>query len=300
MKVLFFGYSSMGASVLELLHGRGDEITAVVTHRDDPAERRWYRTPAERARALGLDAPVLYGEELGRGELLERARGNRPDLILSVFYRSLLPVELLESARVAALNLHPSLLPAYRGRAPINWVLVRGEEETGITLHHMAERADAGDIVAQRRVKIAPRETALSLYRKLEKEGLSLLEETLPLLERGEAPRVPQDESKAFYVGRRRPADGWIDWRWPVRRIDCLVRAVAPPWPGAFAEVDWGEGPAVIRIGEGEPAAGSPGETLPPEGAARREGGEILVAARDGWFRVKGWAREENPPERKR
>ncbi len=289
----------MGASALDVLLRRGDEIAAVVTHRDDPGEERWFETPAERAEAGGLEAPVLYGEEMGREELLDLARENPPDLILSVFYRSLLPGKLLDSAKIAALNLHPSLLPAYRGRAPINWVLVRGERETGITLHHMTERADAGDIVAQRRVEIAPRETALSLYRKLEREGRVLLEEILPLVERGEAPRIPQDESRAFYVGRRRPEDGWIDWARPVREIDCLVRAVAPPWPGAFAEVDLGSGPRVLRIEEGEPLQGPVEETLPPPGTARAAGKEILLAAGDGWFRVRRWAEVENPPRRK-
>ncbi len=299
MRVLFFGYSSMGAAALEVLLRRGDEIAAVVTHRDDPQEDRWFETPAEKAREAGLEAPLLFGEEMGREELLDLARRSAPDLVLSVFYRSLLPGAVLEAARRAALNLHPSLLPAYRGRAPINWVLVRGEKETGITLHHMTERADAGDIVAQRRVEIAPRETALSLYRKLEREGVALLEETLPLVERGEAPRIPQDEEKAFYVGRRRPEDGWIDWARPVWEIDCLVRAVAPPWPGAFAELDLGKGPVVLRIEEGEPSFGKAGEPLPPPGTVRAEGGGLLVAAGDGWFRVKRWSEVENPPGRK-
>lgn len=295
MKVLFFGYSSMGASALEILARRGDRVTAVVTHRDDPGEERWFVTPAEKKEDLGLEAPLFFGEDLDRAELLDLLREDPPDLILSVFYRSLLPAEVLAAARIAAVNLHPSLLPAYRGRSPVNWVLVRGERETGITLHHMTARADAGDIVAQRRVEIAPRETALSLYRKLEREGTALLEETLPLLESGTAPRIPQDESRAFYVGGRRPSDGWIDWDRPVREIDCLVRAVAPPWPGAFAEVDLGNGPRAVRILEGEPLEGDP----PGPGTFRpAPGGGFLAAARDGWFRVIRWEGAEDPPER--
>ncbi len=278
MKVLFFGYSQMGCRAVELLAARGDEVAAVVTHRDDPHENRWYRTPAEAAAAHGL--PTLYAEDLGRDGVAALAEETAADLVLSVFYRDLLPAPVLASARLAALNLHPSLLPAYRGRAPINWVLVNGERETGVTLHHMVARADAGDIVAQRAVAIAPRETALSLYRKIEAAGVELLREALPLVAAGTAPRLPQDPSRASVVGRRRPEDGRIDWSWPAARIDRLVRAVAPPWPGAFGEIDG------RRVGI---HAGEPAEPLPPgiaPGTARREPGRLLVAAADRWFRI--------------
>ncbi len=278
MRVLFLGYSQMGCRAVELLAERGDDIAAVVTHRDDPHENRWYRTPAEAAAARGL--PTVYAEDLGRDGVAALAEEVRADLVLSVFYRDMLPARVLASARLAALNLHPSLLPAYRGRAPINWVLVNGEAETGVTLHHMVARADAGDIVAQRAIAIAPRETALSLYRKVEAAGVELLREALPLVAAGSAPRLPQDASRASVVGRRRPEDGEIDWAWPALRIDRLVRAVAPPWPGAFAAV---EGRRV------EIHAGEPTETLPAgiaPGTVRREPGRLLVAAADRWFRL--------------
>ena len=237
MKVLFLGYSQLGYRAVKLLPELGFEVAAVVTHRDDPSERRWYRTPAEAAAELGL--PLHYAEELAAapGGLAAFAERSAPDVILSVFYRELLPAPLLAAARRAALNLHPSLLPAYRGRAPINWVLVQGEERTGVTLHHMIGRADAGDVVGQRAIEIAPRETALSLYRKVEEEGVRLLAELLPRVAAGTAPRIPQDETRASTFGRRRPEDGRIDWHWPARQIHDLVRAVAPPFPGAFARV---------------------------------------------------------------
>ncbi len=278
MRVAFFGYSQIGAVALDVLRAQGHEVAAVVTHRDDPHEDRWYRTPAEAAHALEL--PVHYAEDLA-GRLGRFTRRLAPDLVLSVFYRSMLPPRVLESARIAALNLHPSLLPGYRGRAPINWVLVNGESETGVSLHHMVRAPDAGDIVAQRRIEIAPRETALTLYRKVEAESRALLEEALPLVASGGAPRTPQDHARATTFGRRRPEDGRIDWRWDVRRIDCLVRAVAPPWPGAFG---WVEG-RMICIHEGEPASG-PGAPITP-GAVRRKGGKMLVACADGWFRIE-------------
>lgn len=278
MRVLFFGYSQIGARALELLAARGDEIAGVVSHRDDPAERRWYRTPAEAAATL--DLPVVYSEDLGAGGVALLAESLAPDLVLSVMYRDLLPASVLGAARRAALNLHPSLLPAYRGRAPINWVLVNGERETGVTLHHMVAAADAGDIVAQRAIPIAPRETALSLYRKVEEAALALLAETLPRVADGTAPRLSQDPARASKFGRRRPEDGRIDWSWPAARVDCLVRAVAPPWPGAFFDAAAGR----VFVFAGEPAGPLAPGTAP--GSVRRAGAQLFLAAADRWFRV--------------
>ena len=302
MKVLFLGYSQLGYRAVELLPELGFAVAAVVTHRDDPEERRWYRTPAEAAAELGL--PLHYSDELAAapGGLAAFAARLAPDLVLSVFYRDLLPEPVLAAARRGALNLHPSLLPAYRGRAPINWVLVRGETRTGVTLHHMIGRADAGDIVGQRAIAVAPRETALSLYRKVEGEGVRLLAEMLPRVAAGTAPRLPQDESRASYFGRRRPEDGRIDWSWPASRIDCLVRAVAPPWPGAFAEVEgrraWihagrpaepfaPDANAAKAAKAADAAAPAAADGRPVPGSVRREAGRVWIAAGDRWFEVE-------------
>ncbi|MEP7009446.1 MAG: formyltransferase family protein [Acidobacteriota bacterium] len=285
MRVLFFGYSQIGYRAVELLVERGDEVLAVVTPRDDPHENRWYKTPADAAVRHGLR--IVYSEDMAElgdtGATL--AAYLAPDLILSVFYRSLLPDSVLAAAKIAALNLHPSLLPAYRGRAPINWALVHGERETGITLHHMARRADAGDIVAQRAVPIAPRATALSLYLEIEQAGIELLREALPQVAAGTAPRIVQDESKASKVGRRRPEDGLIDWSWPAARVDGLVRAVAPPWPGAFGTIDGKR----VEIHAGEPEeeiAADFGGVRPAPGTVDRIGERIRIATADRWFRI--------------
>lgn len=281
MKVLFFGYSQVGYRAVKLLAERGDEVAAVVTHRDDAHENRWYKTPAEAAAEAGMR--IVYADDLTQDGLVELAERAAPDLVLSVFYRDLLPAGVLASARRAALNLHPSYLPHYRGRAPINWVLVNGERETGVTLHHMVARADAGDIVAQTRIPIAARETALSLYLKIEQAGVDLLRATLPEVERGTAPRIAQEVARGSYLGRRRPEDGRIDWNWPAHRIDCLVRAVAPPWPGAFIEVD-GEKVAIHAGEAGEPAAA-------PPGTVRTVNGKPEVACADRWFRIEAGER---------
>jgi methionyl-tRNA formyltransferase len=282
MRILFFGYSQIGHRAVKLLAERGDEVPAVVTHRDDPHENRWYKTPAEAAAEHGLQ--VIYAEDLGPGGTEELAERLAPDLVLSVFYRDLLSARVLAAPRLAALNLHPSLLPAYRGRAPINWVLVHGETETGITLHHMTAKADAGDIVAQRAVPIAPRDTALSLYLKVEQAGIELLAEALPLVAEGRAPRIPQDLSSSTYFGRRRPEDGRIDWSWPAARIDCLVRAVAPPWPGAFGDLEGHR----VTIAAGEPDGPVPAGTTP--GTVRRENDHLYVATGDRWFLITNFS----------
>jgi UDP-4-amino-4-deoxy-L-arabinose formyltransferase/UDP-glucuronic acid dehydrogenase (UDP-4-keto-hexauronic acid decarboxylating) len=253
----------------------------VVTHRDDPHENRWYKTPAEAAAEHGFR--VIYAEDLGPAGIEALAESLAPDLLLSVFYRDLLADRVLRAARLAALNLHPSLLPAYRGRAPLNWALVNGERETGVTLHHMVAKADAGDIVAQRKILIEPRETALSLYLKIEQAGIEILAESLPLIAAGTAPRLPQDLSRSTYFGRRRPEDGRIDWSWPAERIDRLVRAVAPPWPGAFAEI---EGRRVVIV-HGEPVDPiEASEHRPAPGTVRRDGDRLFVATGDRWFRI--------------
>jgi len=307
LKVLFLGYSQLGYRAVRLLSELGCEVAAVVTHHDDPAENRWYRTPAEAARELGL--PLHYADELAAapGGIAALAGRLAPDLVLSVFYRDLLPAPVLAAGRLAALNLHPSLLPAYRGRAPINWVLVRGEPRTGVTLHHMIGRADAGDVVGQRAIEIAPRETALTLYRKVEEEGVLLLAEMLPRVAAGTAPRLPQDESRASKFGRRRPEDGRIDWSWPAARIDCLVRAVAPPWPGAFADVEgrraWiyqgrpAEPVAAEAAAGADPAttadpatARDPAALRPAPGSVRRAAGRVWIATGDDWFEVEAAA----------
>src|SRR5207247_606294 len=153
-----FAYHTFGARALEALLARGEPVVAVVTHPDDRGEGDWFESVAAVARLHCL--PVFSPPSPNLPAIVETLRALAPDVILSVWYRRLLGAELLALPRVAALNLHGSLLPAYRGRAPINWVLVNGERRTGVTLHHMTAEADAGDIVAQRAIDIEPGVTA--------------------------------------------------------------------------------------------------------------------------------------------
>jgi UDP-4-amino-4-deoxy-L-arabinose formyltransferase/UDP-glucuronic acid dehydrogenase (UDP-4-keto-hexauronic acid decarboxylating) len=178
--------------------------------------------------------PVECPADIRAGKWTERIAALAPEMIFSFYYRFMIPDEILAIPPGGAYNLHGSLLPAYRGRAPVNWVLVKGEKETGVTLHHMVRCADAGDIVGQRAVPIAFEDTALTLFRKLCGAAEGLLDGLLPLMKCGQAPRIAQDLSRGSYFGGRRPEDGRICWSWPSARIYNLIRAVTDPYPGAF------------------------------------------------------------------
>jgi methionyl-tRNA formyltransferase len=202
---------------------------------DDPRETRWYASVADTAADYRLDC--VAPASATTPELDSRVRALQPDFIFSFYYRSLLPASLLGCARGGALNMHGSLLPRYRGRAPVNWAILKGERETGATLHYMVERADAGDIVDQMSVPILQDDDARAVFAKVTVAAETILARSLPGLVAGSAPRRPQPILPGEYCGRRRPEDGRIDWSRPAREIHDLVRAVAPPFPGAFAEV---------------------------------------------------------------
>jgi UDP-4-amino-4-deoxy-L-arabinose formyltransferase / UDP-glucuronic acid dehydrogenase (UDP-4-keto-hexauronic acid decarboxylating) len=232
MRAIVFAYHEMGCVGIEALLANGYEIVAVVTHADAENENVWFRSVAELAARKGL--PVLAPEDVNHPLWLARIRDLKPDVLFSFYYRKLLSADLLAIPSAGCFNLHGSLLPKYRGCAPANWVIVNGETETGVTLHHMTRKPDAGDIVGQHRVAIAPTDDAAALNRKLAAAARPLLDEVLPKILRGTASRTPQDESKASYFGRRQPKDGEIDWQKSAAEIANLVRAVTKPYPGAF------------------------------------------------------------------
>src|SRR6185437_12859668 len=161
----------------------------------------------------------------------------RPDFIFSFYYRHMLPVDLLALAARGAYNMHGSLLPKYRGRVPTNWAVLHGETETGATLHEMAAKPDAGAIIAQTPVPILPDDTAAQVFDKVTVAAEQTLWRVLPALLAGEAPHLPNDIANGSYYGGRKPEDGRIDWSLPAERVYNLVRAVAPPYPGAFTDI---------------------------------------------------------------
>jgi methionyl-tRNA formyltransferase len=277
MRSVVFAYSDVGYVCLELLLEQGAEVAAVFTHADDPNEEIWFRPVRRLAEQHGL--PVFIQERFDTGDWLERLRAWAPDFLFSIYYRRMLPTAVLDTARRGAFNLHGSLLPKYRGRCPVNWVLINDERETGVTLHHMVAKADAGDIVAQRRVAITDDDTAYTLYGKQTAAAIDLMRETYPRLCAGTAARIPQDVAQATYFGGRRPADGVIDWARGARQIYNLVRAVTHPYPGAFTH--WQGAPLMIWRAE---IAGA-GETAAP-GTVVEVGDGVVVATADGRLRI--------------
>ncbi|WP_343550338.1 bifunctional UDP-4-amino-4-deoxy-L-arabinose formyltransferase/UDP-glucuronic acid oxidase ArnA [Pantoea sp.] len=235
MKTIVFGYAEMGCAGISALLNAGFEISAIFTHADTSPESHAFPSVARLAAEHGI--PVYAPEDVNHPLWVDRIKAMAPDMIFSFYYRALLSEDILNAARVGAFNLHGSLLPKYRGRAPLNWVLVNGEKETGVTLHRMVKRADAGDIIEQKRVAIDDQDNALTLHNKLVICATQVLESALPALKRGEIVATPQNHSEATVVGRRTAADGRIQWEHSAQQVNNLVRAVSEPWPGAFAFV---------------------------------------------------------------
>lgn len=233
MKTVVFAYHDMGCVGINALLSAGYEITAIFTHNDVATENHFFGSVARLAAEHGI--PVYAPDEANHPIWLNRIRTMAPEMIFSFYYRHLLSDEILQCAQKGAFNLHGSLLPKYRGRAPLNWALVNGETETGVTLHRMVKRADAGNILAQQKVAIEDQDNALTLHRKLTQAAEQLLGDVLPRLREGEVSEWPQDESQATRVDRRTAEDGRIDWNQSAQTIHNLIRAVTDPWPGAFA-----------------------------------------------------------------
>jgi len=257
-RILVFAYSQLGHDCLELLLRRGKQVVALYTHEEDPGEALWFTPPSSLAREAGLS--VFTPRRCELADEVDRVAALKPELILSFYYRYLLPPAILEIPRLGAFNMHGSLLPRYRGRAPVNWAVLRGERETGATLHVMNPRADAGDIVDAQAVSIGPDDTAAQVQERVNRAAVAVLDRQIDALETGAAPRRPQDETQATSVGKRSPEDGRIDWSQPAATIHDLVRAVSHPYPGAFTY--WGGRKVYIwktRLSEGRDAAERPG-----------------------------------------
>ena len=262
-RILFFGYSEVGFECLSLLLERGDKVVALITHEDNPHEKIWFQTPAVAAAKHGV--PVHTPTSVNTPEWMERIALLAPDLILSVYYRNMISEKILGLAPLGAFNMHGSLLPKYRGRAPINWALLHGEPRLGMTLHRMVKKADAGAIVDQAGVDVGPRDTAEQAFRKVMPCARLVLARQIDALLAGTAKETPQDDSQANYFGGRKPEDGRIHWTQTSAQIFNLIRAVTDPYPGAFTDV----GPARLMVWWAEPDShatrgrhGHPGEVL--------------------------------------
>jgi methionyl-tRNA formyltransferase len=237
LRVVVFAYHEIGYVCLEELLRFGADVLCLFTHQDEPGEKIWFRTPEELA--VKEKIPIYTPGGLRDPSWARMIGSLKPDIIFSFYYRYMIPKEILEIPRIGAFNLHGSLLPRFRGRCPVNWVLIEGETETGLTLHYMLEKPDAGDIIAQRSIPIDFEDTAFTLFSKMAEEARILMKGILPCLEDGSFARISQAGlGSSSYFGGRKPEDGIIRWEKDAASIYNLTRATTHPYPGAFTYLD--------------------------------------------------------------
>mgnify|MGYP000159250500 FL=1 len=233
MKAVVLAYNNIGCEGIKALLGNGFEIQAVFTHKDDPNENIWFQSVAELASEKGI--PLYAPANINHPLWVAKIKKMNPDFIFSFYYRDMVGKDILGIPAKGCINLHGSLLPKYRGRCPLNWAVINGEKETGVTLHYMTEKPDNGDILAQEKFAIGTNDTAKDVHMNATRAAAKLLKAALPKLRKGTLKAVKQDEKKATYFGGRKPEDGAIDWGKTASEVRNLVRGVTRPYPGAFS-----------------------------------------------------------------
>lgn len=269
---------------------RGDNIVGFVTLTAENMQKMSGATDlTELATEAGI--PLLRITNINRPESIVWIRELAPDLLLVVGWTQLVKPELLRVPKLACLGFHASLLPKYRGRAPVNWAIINGETMTGNTMITLEPEADTGDIVAQRAIPITDEDDCNTIYRKVGQTEVEMLEEVLPMIQRGVLPRTEQDDSLATVMPKRRPEDGVIDWNRSTRDVHNWVRALTEPYPGAFSFVN-GERVWIWKTNVDSPTghrSSRPGEVaLDADGWPR-------VSTADGWIRMVIVQKENGP-----
>jgi methionyl-tRNA formyltransferase len=256
MRVIFMGTPTFALPSFEALRERGEDVIAVVTQPDRPQGRgHTLAPPPVKLAALQAGVPIQQPEKVRHADFLEWCRSAAPDLIIVVAFGQILPKALLEVPGHGCINVHASLLPKYRGAAPIAWAIIRGETQTGITTMHMDAGMDTGPMLLRRSLAIRPDDTAGTLSERLSHLGAQTLNETLDALKAGRLSPTPQDASQATLAPLLKKDDGRINWRQPAAAIEALVRGL-DPWPGAWADYEgepWRVWKARVQPDEGEP-----------------------------------------------
>jgi methionyl-tRNA formyltransferase len=265
MRIFFLGTPESAAFTLRTLLREGFELVGVLTRPDAPKGRSLHLTPSPvKEAALEAGLAVYQFEKASGPESIQTVRSLEPDVIVVVAFGQILSEEFLQIPTRAIVNVHYSLLPKYRGAAPVHWAIVHGEKETGVTIQHLGKKVDSGDIILQEKVSIDPEDTAGSLSAKLTEVGAALLVEALRQLEAGTAPRIPQDESQASYARKLTKEDGQIDWKLSASQIANRVRGLNP-WPGAytfFSEKEHRKMLKLFAVRATPEGAGPPGKVL--------------------------------------
>ncbi|MCF2663984.1 methionyl-tRNA formyltransferase [Oscillibacter valericigenes] len=277
MRILFMGTPDFAVASLKRLVEDGHEICGVFTQPDKPKNRGHKLTPSpvkEYALSQGLE--VYQPLKMRDGDAFSIVEKLAPELIVVAAYGKILPEDILNFPQYGSINVHSSLLPKYRGAAPINWAILDGEEETGVSIMYMAKELDAGDVILQKTTAIDPREDALTLTMRLAELGAEALSETLDALKNGTAVRIPQDHSKMTYASMLTKDMSPVDWTRSAHAISCQIRGLIP-WPCATTDVISGESMKLYAAEEtGESTSAQPGTIV----AAGKLG--IDIACGDG------------------
>lgn len=276
MKIVYMGTPQFAVGPLRALRQAGHDIAAVVTRTDKPAGRGKVLTPPPvKVAAQELGIPVLQFKRLRDPESVAQVRALGPEAIVVAAYGQILPKDVLELPRYGCLNIHASLLPAYRGAAPVNWAIINGEPETGVTIMQMDEGLDTGAMLLREAVAIGPRDTTGSVLEKLSETGCRLVVEALAGLAAGTLTPVAQDHSKATLAPLLKKEDGRIDWNRTAAEIHNRVRGLSP-WPGAYTDLDG----KLVKVLETEVAEGGaePGSLVEgPQGSLQVGTGKGLL-----------------------
>jgi methionyl-tRNA formyltransferase len=234
MNIVFMGTPAFSAPILRMLHEEGYNILAVVTQPDRPVGRKKVLTPPPvKEEAVRLGLPVIQPEKLRGSEELQQIIDLKPDLVVTAAFGQILPKALLDAPRLGCINVHASMLPKYRGGAPIHQAIIDGEATTGVTIMYMAEKLDAGDIISQREIMIGDQDHTGSMFEKLSEVGESLLKDTLPSIINGTNERIVQDEALVTFASNISREQERIDWNKDARSIYNQVRGLHP-WPVAY------------------------------------------------------------------
>src|SRR5213075_3098507 len=238
MRIVFIGTGDIGVPTLQASLKSEHEVVGVVTQPDKPVGRAQLVEPPPIKKALSATGiPVLQPARIKDRQAIEEIRAFKPDVIVVMAYGQILPGDILEIPKIACLNLHASLLPRWRGAAPIQAAIAAGDRKTGITVMYMNEGLDTGDILLQRGIEIRPKETGGSLHDRLAQIAPEALLESLRLLAAGDAARIPQDNAQATYAAKLKREHGQINWSEPAEAIERKIRAFNP-WPGAFMKLN--------------------------------------------------------------
>jgi len=286
LKIIFMGTPKFALPSLKALYESDFiEILSVVTKPDEPRGRGMrHMPPPIKTAAEKLGLKVYQPKRVSSPKFIPKLREMAPDVIVVVAYGQILKPEVLEIPLKGCVNLHPSLLPRYRGPAPIQWAIINGEEETGVTVMFLDEGEDTGDIIAQRRVRIGEGDTAETLHDRLSQIGAQLLVEVLRDMDRGKVSRRRQDHAQATYAPKLKKEDGHIDWTADSARICNLIRGTKP-WPGAYSYLQDGR---MIKIHEAissQPDEG-PEVDLEPGQIYVSPRNDLFVRTGDGWVRL--------------